>query len=682
MVAAYGDRPANVRITVRSGTLRGRLLPGDIVVCFAGEPLFVAASCDGEDGEAGRQVEPGELAVILAGREQDSPHILRFFDAAETDNLETEAASRWWEKRLHTSSRTGYRHVGRYWLLPGPAAMLRIPTKILVDDDEPAARAVWEARLRERIERANDVLRKAVGTELEVVAVSEWRSDDKVQSFSDTFREFVSNVSPEPGELAIGFTSQWPADARENRLGGARGLLGTHVLLRTAGAKVTEAERLQMLLHELGHYLGAVHIRDADSLMQPVLEERRARAKEFHLGFDPLNTLLVNLLVDEIVQQHGRSERLPASTSEKVYAVLDVIDRVGPKDGSSARLREVIALLADPPAPLGTPGVEPVPPQPASANDSDSHDEPRREEITTRQGRDVDNDTPEEKPSVPRENPSPSESIATGKSREIDERPAEHPELTTPIGTSKEQVVPSDEGIAASAGAIVRAVVEQARQTRQGSEETGGRLEGDGWTEYLVRETASAACRLPADRQSEAPKAFLLALGVLFDDSDMMRRQPIVGRVWREIETEDQRAWRIRSLGRITIQDRHDWAQHFAVSAALTAVVGPGMAETAGRMKEWRDSDGGSGWSFADLGADLVGVEFAQRILTSRLSLQAVSQNFRLDDFFPPLHGMEEGLSRDDVLRRYGGMATARMNQAVETLRRTILERPGYSASP
>ncbi|RMF92024.1 MAG: hypothetical protein D6741_15405, partial [Planctomycetota bacterium] len=154
VIAALGEETAEVSLTVRSGTLRGRLAPGDIVVCFAREPLFISARSDGVEDTAERQVEPGELAVVLSRSGQKTPQILRFFGADKPGSIETETASRWWKTRFSASSGTGYRHVGRYWLLPGPAAGLRIPTKILVDDDEPAARTVWEARLRRRIEQA------------------------------------------------------------------------------------------------------------------------------------------------------------------------------------------------------------------------------------------------------------------------------------------------------------------------------------------------------------------------------------------------------------------------------------------------------------------------------------------------------------------------------------------------
>ncbi|RMG02391.1 MAG: hypothetical protein D6741_03810, partial [Planctomycetota bacterium] len=334
------------------------------------------------------------------------------------------------------------------------------------------------------------------------------------------------------------------------------------------------AERLQMLLHELGHYLGAVHVRDADSLMQPVLNERRARSKEFHLGFDPLNTLLLNLLVDEIVQQQGRPERLTAATANRVFAILDVIDALGPKDDSSARLRGIVTALAVPPAPPEVSHAEPQEPQSGASEETDP-EMPRQEQIATRESPGAAAETAGEETSPPKGRPSGSEPTlgqTAPQGPSVAEKPTEDGTERISVGHANEPVIPPKPGIAASAGAVVRTVVEQARKTREAAQTSGDRLEGDAWAEYLVRETAGAVRRLPSDRREEAVKAFLLALGVLFDDSDVMRSQPVVGRIWRDIETDDQRATRIRYIGRVTIQDRHDWAQHFAVSAALTAV--------------------------------------------------------------------------------------------------------------
>ena len=63
---------------------------------------------------------------------------------------------------------------------------------------------------------------------------------------------------------------------------------------------VSEAERLEFLVHEMGHYLGAVHTPDINSVMRPVLGDRRARAKSFRIGFDGPNTLIMNLIVENL----------------------------------------------------------------------------------------------------------------------------------------------------------------------------------------------------------------------------------------------------------------------------------------------------------------------------------------------------------------------------------------------
>src|SRR6478736_1902564 len=63
--------------------------------------------------------------------------------------------------------------------LPGAAS--RAPTatitvKILVDEEEPARQAVWERRLRHRIEAASATFEKLFHTKLQVIAVGTWNS--------------------------------------------------------------------------------------------------------------------------------------------------------------------------------------------------------------------------------------------------------------------------------------------------------------------------------------------------------------------------------------------------------------------------------------------------------------------------------------------------------------------------
>ena len=147
--------------------------------------------------------------------------------------------------------------------------------KILVDDDEKAVRAIWEERLRKRIADASKILEKYAGITLEVVGCDTWVTTNDVQDFDAQLREFEANVKPRPADVAIGFASQYSVVTGRTHLGGTRGALGSHIMLREWSRHVSEPERLELLVHELGHYFGAAHSPEPVSVMRPVLADRK-----------------------------------------------------------------------------------------------------------------------------------------------------------------------------------------------------------------------------------------------------------------------------------------------------------------------------------------------------------------------------------------------------------------------
>src|SRR5205085_7080037 len=116
-------------------------------------------------------------------------------------------------------------------------------------------------------------------------------TDNNINNFDKTLAEFEQNVKPEPARLAIGFTSQYEVPRGAFHLGGTRGPLHTHVLVREWSKHISEPERMEVLLHELGHFLGAVHSPAPDSVMRSILGDRIARVKDFRITFDPVNVL-------------------------------------------------------------------------------------------------------------------------------------------------------------------------------------------------------------------------------------------------------------------------------------------------------------------------------------------------------------------------------------------------------
>ena len=201
------------------------------------------------------------------------------------------------------------------------------------------------------------------------------------------------------------------------------------------------------------------------------------------------------------------------------------------------------------------------------------------------------------------------------------------------------------------------------------------RRSGDELTVYYVRTAATASRRIP---EKEAAPAFLLALGIALDDSPLLRTNLMTRGLWRKIESDDARKQRLAVFGEPTLHGRHDLAQHFSVSAALTAAAGPQAAESAGILKEKLDSRGGSGFSFADLSADFAGIAFARHLLAKPERLADIEKSFRIDDYTISPRGLPEGLTAAQFEKQYGSLTDERYLRVQEDIRKRIAALPGY----
>lgn len=111
-----------------------------------------------------------------------------------------------------------------------------------------------------------------------------------------------------------------------------------------------------------------------------------------------------------------------------------------------------------------------------------------------------------------------------------------------------------------------------------------------------------------------------------------------------------------------TLRGRDDWARHFAVSGALTALADTAPSDAVGILKEQLDADGGSGFSFGDLLADRSGTRFAERILGPEGEALAarVAERVEGSALMPEAAGLPEGIPEQEFLARYGGLAGER----------------------
>ena len=83
-----------------------------------------------------------------------------------------------------------------------------------------------------------------------------------------------------------------------------------HILIREGAPNIQEVERLEVLVHELAHYLGAAHSGDINSVMRPVLGDGRSRARTFRIRLDKSNAKIVQLVSTEMATRNINSMHL------------------------------------------------------------------------------------------------------------------------------------------------------------------------------------------------------------------------------------------------------------------------------------------------------------------------------------------------------------------------------------
>jgi len=246
---------------------------------------------------------------------------------------------------LHRARETG----------PPPSAV--VPVKILVDDEQPAVRNAWESELRGEVAAASRFLELYCGVRFEVVACDTWESDDSQKDFAALEKDFRQKVNPEPGWLAIGFTSQYRISDKSPLRHLPREPFATHLLLPDVQTGLAKGDHLELLVHELGHFLGGAHSPDPTSVMRSDVAKKPAgdkgkpkdpNAKEAdhrRAGvtiIDPVNTLVMNLIGEEIRLRKARNvAAIPRSTRQYLQAIYAEMAR-NHKDPDVARYAALV----------------------------------------------------------------------------------------------------------------------------------------------------------------------------------------------------------------------------------------------------------------------------------------------------------------------------------------------------
>lgn len=133
-----------------------------------------------------------------------------------------------------------------------------------------------------------------------------------------------------------------------------------------------------------------------------------------------------------------------------------------------------------------------------------------------------------------------------------------------------------------------------------------------------------------------------------------------------------------------TLGGRDDLKRHFAVSAGIYAASTAEATLGVGELKELFDSgDGGSGFSFDDLAADLAGARFAAVLLATppagRPALRA--QMTRERDILPETADLPSGLSEAEFAARFGDVDSPAYAAMVAEITRRIDALPFHRAA-
>ncbi len=242
-----------------------------------------------------------------------------------------------------------------------------IRVRVVVDEEERTPPPVWQRRLRERIDAAAAIINQYANIRFTVAEMGTWQSDDRVQDLNKSLRELEQEIEPAPCDIVIAFSSQYRFQKGVNGLGGTRGPLHTHILLRETAPNAFEPERLEALVHEMGHFLGAAHSKDPGSAMRPIIGDGRARIPTYRIGFDQQNSQIIRLVAAEISALHiRRFQQLSRATRDRMVQHYQQLSEELPRDPAAPRFLEMLKKMEGfgPPASSPTVPGSPLVPRP------------------------------------------------------------------------------------------------------------------------------------------------------------------------------------------------------------------------------------------------------------------------------------------------------------------------------
>jgi len=133
----------------------------------------------------------------------------------------------------------------------------------------------------------------------------------------------------------------------------------------------------------------------------------------------------------------------------------------------------------------------------------------------------------------------------------------------------------------------------------------------------------------------------------------------------------------------VYLKGRHDLSKHFILSAAITSMADPEIAESIGVVKEVRDAKNGSGFSFADLAADHAGIRLVEEALRNEERaryFQGVLADIKSDrEYMLNVSNLPEGIELSQFEKNYADTDSEEYQKVEKIIKERIDKLPIYN---
>jgi hypothetical protein len=128
----------------------------------------------------------------------------------------------------------------------------------------------------------------------------------------------------------------------------------------------------------------------------------------------------------------------------------------------------------------------------------------------------------------------------------------------------------------------------------------------------------------------------------------------------------------------LSLHGRRDFAEHFVISAALSANGGSRLANAIGLMKEEEDAGKGSGFSFTDLANDRAGARLGERATGDGAERvrQLLARAHGDADLLPDFRDLPEFMPQTEFDRRFGPVGSGRYKHMIKGIDARLTAHP------